>query len=180
MIILLEYNNTHTLVILYSMHSIIRTERSQPYSFRVMLHGIYVTIKPNPNWSELFAHAREAPTTNKTQDDDSYTVPRRISSRAPRLRPTLARVYILSLWLFFWCVRCGLVRFAGRYQLPVPTHPTRPSHLSGHLSTETRPPPCSVYRTIRTVRTSASLRLHLKANPICPSVSICCRPNCTA
>jgi len=141
MIILLEYNNTHTLVILYSMHSIIRTERSQPYSFRVMLHGIYVTIKPNPNWSELFAHAREAPTTNKTQDDDSYTVPRRISSRAPRLRPTLARVYILSLWLFFWCVRCGLVRFAGRYQLPVPTHPTRPSHLSGHLSTETRPPP---------------------------------------
>lgn len=181
MIILLEYNNTHTLVILYSMHSIIRTERSQPYSFRVMLHGIYVTIKPNPNWSELFAHAREAPTNNKTQDDDSYTVPRRISSRAPRLRPTLARVYILSLWLFFWCVRCGLVRFAGRYQLPVfrRTQHDPPTYLATSRP-KRAPPPCSVYRTIRTVRTSASLRLHLKANPICPSVSICCRPNCTA
>ena len=105
-----------------------------------MLHGIYVTIKPNPNWSELFAHAREAPTTNKTQDDDSYTVPRRISSRAPRLRPTLASIYLVAL-AFFWCVRCGVVRFAGRYQIPVPTHPTRPSHRPGHPSTETRPPP---------------------------------------
>ena len=131
------------------MHSIIRTERSQPYSFRVMLHGIYVTIKPNPNWSELFAHAREAPTNNKTQDDDSYTVPRRISSRAPRLRPTLARVYILSLWLFFWCVRCGLVRFAGRYQLPVfrRTQHDPPTYLATSRPKRAPPPAQCIERS---------------------------------
>lgn len=145
-----------------------------------MLHGIYVTIKPNPNWSELFAHAREAPTTNKTQDDDSYTVPRRISSRAPRLRPTLARVYILSLWLFFGACAAGsfVSQAVTSYQFRRTQHDP-PTYLATSRP-KRAPPPRSVYRTIRTVRTSASLRLHLKANPICPSVSICCRPNCTA